>query len=290
VASAFIQLRPHLFGIAYRVLSSVTEAEDVVQETWVRWQKTDRSVVVDPGGFLARITTRLAINVATSARSRRETYVGPWLPEPVDTSNDPAVGAERAEAVGFAFLLLLEKLSPTERAAYVLREAFDYPYPQIAGILRLSQANVRQIVSRSRRRLVAERRERVNAGEHRRLVEAFVAAARSGDVARLESMLTADAASYSDGGGVARAARKVVVGGGRVAVLSSAVQRFWAGDEAATVEVNGQAGVLFSRDGTDVMLVTLDASDEGIHRLMWVMNPDKLKGFARSRNRWATKL
>ncbi|WP_242884197.1 RNA polymerase sigma factor SigJ [Actinomadura litoris] len=285
-AAAFAALRPHLFGIAYRVLGSVVEAEDVVQETWVRWQGTDRSVVLDPAGFLARTTTRLAINVARSARSRRETYVGPWLPEPVDTSHDPAVGAERAEALELAVLLLLEKLTPTERAAYVLREAFDYPYAQIAEILRLTQVNIRQIVSRARKRLAAQRRERVGRAEHRRLLEAFVAAAQRGDVAALESMLTADAVSHADGDGVKGAARTPVAGAERVAVLCSALPRFWPDADAEAVEVNGAPGVLLSRDGTDLLLVTSSVSDEGIYELLWVMNPAKLAAFARSRRRF----
>jgi len=123
--SVFVELRPRLFGIAYRLLGSAVEAEDVVQEVWLRWQRTDRAIVVSPVAFLSTTTTRLALNVAQSARLRRESYIGPWLPEPVDTSNDPEVGAERAEALELALLLVLEKLPPTERAAYVLREAFD---------------------------------------------------------------------------------------------------------------------------------------------------------------------
>ncbi|MBY8876087.1 sigma-70 family RNA polymerase sigma factor [Streptomyces sp. PLK6-54] len=191
--AVFVQLRPCLFGIAYRVLGSAVEAEDVVQEVWLRWQKTDRSAVISPAAFLSSATTRLAINVAQSARVRRETYVGPWLPEPVDTSADPQLGAERAEDLEMALLLLLERLSPTERAAYVLREAFDYPYSQIAEILELSQVNVRQIVSRARKHLSAEKRETVEAGAHRRLLDAFVCAAKTGDVAALETVLVPDA-------------------------------------------------------------------------------------------------
>ena len=141
-------MRPRLFGIAYRMLGRAAEAEDIVQDVWVRWQTTDRSVVRDTRAFLATTTTRLAINAIKSARSRRETYMGPSLPEPVDTSADPALGAERSEALEFAVLLLLEKLSPTERAAYVLREAFDYSYREIANILRLEEANTRQLVTR----------------------------------------------------------------------------------------------------------------------------------------------
>lgn len=199
-ATVFVGVRRQLFGIAYRMLGSAAEAEDVVQEAWLRWQSTDRTVVLDPPAYLATVTTRLAINVAQSARVRRETYVGPWLPEPVDTSADPQVGAERGEAVELAVLLVLEKLTPTERAAYVLREAFDYPYEQIAAILETGQANARQLVSRARRRLAAERHEPVDAGEHRRLLEAFLAAARTGDLAALEELLAEDVVSYSDGG------------------------------------------------------------------------------------------
>src|SRR3954454_20486071 len=165
--SVFVQYRARLFGIAYRVLGSAVEAEDVVQEVWLRWQKTDRSVVLSPGAFLSSATTRLAINVAQSARVRRETYIGPWLPEPVDTGADPEVGAERAEAVEMALLLMLEKLTPVERAAYVLREAFDYAYAEIADMLEVSLVNVRKIVSRARRHLLEERRGEGGRGGHR---------------------------------------------------------------------------------------------------------------------------
>ncbi|HEX4461709.1 MAG TPA: sigma factor, partial [Polyangia bacterium] len=137
-------MRPRLFGIAYRMRGSAAEAEDILQDVWIRWQSTDRSVVRDPPAFLATTTTRLCINLAKSARSRLETYVGEWLPEPVDTASDPTLGAERAEALELAVLLLLEKLPPTERAAYVLREAFDYAYSDIADILQIEEANARQ--------------------------------------------------------------------------------------------------------------------------------------------------
>lgn len=283
-AAAFLDSRPRLFGIAYRMLGSVAEAEDILQEVWLRWQKTDRSVVAAPAAFLAQTTTRLAINVAQSARARRETYVGPWLPEPVDTSADPAVGAVRGEALELAVLLLLEKLGPTERAAYILREAFDYPYAEIADILGLNTANTRQIVSRARKRLSAERREPVDPAEHRRLLEAFVAAARAGEVAALEDLLAADAVSYTDGGGMRGAAKFPVVGRTRVAKFIVAFRpRFWPGTEVEWVEANGGPGVLVSRDGTDLALLTVDALPDGIHTLRWVMNPAKLSAFARSR-------
>jgi RNA polymerase sigma factor (sigma-70 family) len=148
--SAFMSVRSRLFGIANRMLGSEAEAEDIVQDVWVRWQTADRSVVRDVPAFLATTTRRLAINVIQSARFRRETGVGSWLPEPVDTSADPGLGAERSEALEFAIRLLLEKLSPMQRAAYILREAFDYAYREIAAILRLEEANTRQLVTRAR--------------------------------------------------------------------------------------------------------------------------------------------
>ncbi|MEW1775961.1 RNA polymerase sigma-70 factor [Streptomyces sp. NPDC086777] len=280
--SVFVQYRARLFGIAYRVLGSVAEAEDVVQEVWLRWQKTDRSVVVSPVAFLSSATTRLAINVAQSARVRRETYIGPWLPEPVDTSGDPELGAQRAEALELALLLVLEKLSPTERAAYVLREAFDYSYPEIAEILRLSVVNIRQIVSRSRRRLAGEPRASVDAVEHRRLLDAFVSAARTGDVASLEAVLAPDVVSLSDGNGLRGAAQVPVVGRARVANLATATRRFWQGTELRPVQANGRAGMLICRDGSPTTILTVGASGEGIRRVMWVFNPGKVAAFLES--------
>src|SRR4051812_29995242 len=182
-------MRPRLFGIAYRMLGSAAEAEDIVQDVWLRWQAADRSVVLDPPAFLATTATRLALNVAQSARSRHETYVGPSLPEPVDTSTDPQLGVQQREALEFAVLLLLENLSPTERAAYVLREAFDYPYRQIAEILQLEEANTRQLVTRARQHIADGRRTPVSSAEQRRLLEAFISAAENGDIATLEVSL-----------------------------------------------------------------------------------------------------
>ncbi|WST99101.1 sigma-70 family RNA polymerase sigma factor [Streptomyces sp. NBC_01124] len=204
--SVFVELRPRLFGIAYRVLGSVVEAEDVVQEVWLRWQKTDRSAVNSPIAFLSSTTTRLALNVAQSARVRRESYIGPWLPEPVDTSNDLELGAEREEDLAIALLLVLQKLTPVERAAYVLREAFDYAYADIAEILQVSLVNVRKIVSRARKHLCADQQATVGAEEHRQLLDAFLSAARTGNTARLEAVLIPEAVRTYEGGGRSRAA------------------------------------------------------------------------------------
>ena len=280
--SDFIGVRPRLFGIAYRMLGSAVEAEDVVQDAWMRWQTTDRSVVLNPAAFLVTTTTRLAINVAESARSRHETYVGPWLPEPIDTSEDPRLGAERGEALEFAVLLLLEKLSPTERAAYTLREAFDYPYREIADILQLSEANTRQLVTRARKHIADGRQASVSTAERSRLLNAFVAAARNGDLPALEALFASDVVSMSDGGGMVRAARNPVVGRDRVAKFVAAVTWFWTGVKLEEVEANGQPCMLISRDGTSVVLVVIDASVEGINRIMWMMRPSKLSALSPS--------
>ncbi|WP_232835766.1 sigma-70 family RNA polymerase sigma factor [Actinocorallia populi] len=185
----FDEIRPRLFGIAYRMLGSVQEAEDVVQDAWLRWQSCDRSAVANPAAFLATATTRLSINTARSARLRRETYIGPWLPDPVDTAGDPHLGAERAEALETAVVLILERLSPNERAAYILREAFDYPYADIAAILRLSGPTTRQLVSRARKRLTTARRAAAAPPDPHPLLAAFRTAAQTGDLAPLESLL-----------------------------------------------------------------------------------------------------
>ncbi|MFF4705226.1 RNA polymerase sigma-70 factor [Streptomyces sp. NPDC001288] len=281
----FLAVRSRLFGIAYRVLGSAAEAEDVVQETWLRWQNTDRSKVIEPAAFLATTTTRLAINVAQSARVRRESYIGPWLPEPVDTRNDPQLGAERDEAVEMAVLLLMEKLNPVERAAYVLRQAFDYPYARIADMLETSEANARQLVSRGRRHLAAERREQVSPEAHRRFLEVLLSAARTGDLKVLEDVLTADVVSYSDGGGIRGASRIPVVGRPHVSrYLVAFAPRFWPDKEIRWVEANGRPAVLVSSGGEAVALLSVDVSVDGIDRLMWVMNPDKLLPYAASLN------
>lgn len=191
-AAVFVSARPRLFEIAYRVLGSVSEAEDVVQEAWLRWQRTDRSVVLNPTAFLATTTTRLALNVAQSARRRRETYADAWFPEPADAGIGPEARAERGEAVEQAVLLLLQNLSPRERAAYVLREAFDYPYQRIAELLHLGAANTRQLVRRAHKRVGTARRAPVSSSVHRHHVRAFLAAAQAGRLTDLEQLLAAD--------------------------------------------------------------------------------------------------
>jgi RNA polymerase sigma factor (sigma-70 family) len=191
---AFQRARPRLFGIAYRMLHSAAEAEDIVQDVWLRWQQADRSLVRDAAAFLTTTATRLAINVMQSARSRREMYVGSWLPEQVDSSADPRSGVERRQALGSAMFSLLERLTHTERAAFILREAFDYRYRDIAHVLRLEEAHARQLVTRARAHVVKRRGKPASSTEHRVLLDAFMAAAQRGDVAGLEGVLSQRAA------------------------------------------------------------------------------------------------
>jgi RNA polymerase sigma-70 factor (ECF subfamily) len=277
----FMTVRPRLFGIAYRMLGSATEAEDILQDVWIRWQQVDPATVDSPAAYLATATTRASINAATTARARRETYIGPWLPEPVDTSDDPALGAERGEALEFAVLLLLEKLSPVERAAYVLREAFDYPYAVIAEIVQLNQPAARQLVSRARKHLAAGHRSPVSSTEQRRLLEAFLAAAQSGDMQALEKLFADDVVSTSDGGGRNKLAARIRVHGpARVAQFHAAfASHFWQGAESRFTQVNGQPAVALSWSGVVRAIATITIADDRIHQVMWQMNPDKLGSF-----------
>ncbi|MGW4536607.1 RNA polymerase sigma-70 factor [Streptomyces chartreusis] len=282
-AQQFMAARPQLFGIAYRILGTAAEAEDVVQDAWLRWQKTDRTEVKEPAAFLATVTARLAINVAQSARMRRESYTGPWLPEPVDTKADPQLGAERAEALDMAVLLLLEKLNPVERAAYVLREAFDYPYKRIAEILETNEAHTRQLVARARKHMAAERKEPVSSTAHKRLLEVFLDAARTGSLSGLENVLAEDVVSYADGGGIRGASKIPVVGRLHVSkYLAAFAPRFWPPAEVRWVEANGRPAVLVSAEGNPVALLCVDVSARGIERIMWVMNPAKLAPYVAS--------
>lgn len=273
----FNESRSRLFGIAYRMLGSVAEAEDIVQEAWLRWQQTDRSNVRNPAGFLTTVTARLALNSVASARVRREQYVGSWLPEPVDTSADPSLGAEKAEALEAAVLMLLEKLAPEHRAAYVLREAFGYSHGEIAEILDTTPANARQLFSRAKKHVQSSRREPVDPAEHRTLLEAFVAAAQNGDVKRLEQVLSANVVSTSDGAGVApRAARRPVAGRDDVARFVAGWADWWTDTTLTWLETNGQASVLVTRGDAALALLSISTSKSGIDQLLWVMAPDKL--------------
>ncbi len=205
--SSFMRARPRLFAVAYRILRSAAEAEDVVQEVWLRWQMTDRTVVRDAVSFLATTTTRLSINVIQSARARREIPAGPSMPEPFDMDATPGVEVEQREALHVGIRLLLERLSPAERAVYILREAFGYAYRDIASILRLREANARQLVVSARRRVARGRRMRATQREMSGLIGTFLAAAELGDLARLEEFLAPPAVPAAGEGSLPRAAR-----------------------------------------------------------------------------------
>lgn len=275
--AAFEKVRPRLFGVAYRMMGSVTEADDVLQDAWLRWQGTDRDAVRNPEAFLTTVVTRLSLNALTSARATRETYVGSWLPEPVSTGDDPALGADRAEALELAVMMLLERLDPAERAAYVLREAFAYPYRQIAEVLAVNEAAARQLAHRARGHIGRERATVIDPAERERIMTAFAAAATRGDLAALESVLTQDVVSISDGGGVVSAARMPVVGRAKVArFVLGALAKFAAGSHPVMVQVNGSPAVLTVRDGEPDTLLAFEVGPDGISRLLFVRNPHKL--------------
>ncbi|HKB91148.1 MAG TPA: RNA polymerase sigma factor SigJ, partial [Opitutaceae bacterium] len=213
--AAFTNHKPRIFGIAYRMLSSVADAEDMVQETFLRWHKSDRTGIKSPEAWLTTVVTRLCINHLKSARVQREEYVGPWLPEPIVAENmpDPRENAEQAESLSVAFLVILEALSPTERAVYLLREVFGYEFEQVARMVKKSEANCRQLLSRARQR-VAERRPRFKSStdQQQRLVEAFLRATNQGDVAGLMAILSEDVTFVVDGGSEPGALHQPIVG------------------------------------------------------------------------------
>ncbi|MEV8534113.1 RNA polymerase sigma-70 factor [Streptomyces sp. NPDC051211] len=274
----FEEHRGRMFGIAYRMLGSASEAEDMVQDAWLRWSADDRSDVEHPGAWLAKTVTHLCLNQLTSARVRREEYVGPWLPEPVLTADGtlgPLETAEQRDGVSLALLVLLEQLTPTERAVYVLREAFAYGHREIAGLLDLSEANCRQLYRRAAQRVAAPRpRFRPDPEQWQGLVRSFLAAAREGDLAGLERLLAADAVYVSDGGGVVNAARRPVLGREKVArFLLGAVEKFVAGIPYTLVEVNGAPALAFG----EVAVLQIDFEDGLVTDLRTIVNPEKLQ-------------
>ena len=191
--AAFLGVRARLFGIAHRILHNPSDAEDIVQEVWVRWQTADRSAIRDPGAFLVTTARHLAINILQSARSRRETDAGSWLPEPVDHRADPRSGVERLQALESGVRLLQHRLTPTERAAYVLREAFDYSYREVADVLHLEEGNARQVVTRARQHVTNDRKAPAGSSAQEHLLDVFLATSQSGDMATLEGLFASSA-------------------------------------------------------------------------------------------------
>jgi RNA polymerase sigma-70 factor (ECF subfamily) len=271
-------LRPYLFAIAYRMLGSVAEAEDVVQDAFLRYHEADVEAE-SPKAYLATVTTRLAIDQLRSARARREVYPGEWLPEPL-VDDDAARHAETADSLSLAFLHLLEKLAPVERAVFLLREVFDYPYDEIAPIVGKSPENCRQILARAQRHVEEGRRRfDVSREERDEIAGRFLAAWEEGDTEALVELLAADATVYGDGGGKAPSLPQPLVGAERVAkaLIGWGRQAFARGFEYRPAVVNGDPGVVFyDPEGTAIWVAALDIADGLVIAVRSVLNPDKL--------------
>jgi RNA polymerase sigma-70 factor (ECF subfamily) len=295
-SSLYEELRPPAFAIAYRMLGSVSEAEDVVQEALLRLHHVLESGerIESPRAYVATVVTRLSIDVLRSARVRRESYVGEWLPEPLVTSegDDPANRAELADSLSVAFLVLLESLSPEQRAAFLLHDVFDYPYEDVATIVGKSEANARQLAARARRH-VAERRPRYESSQEQReeLARRFFAAAGEGDLETLESLLAEDVVLHGDGGGKAPAIARALYGRTRVARALSAWAkqlRRIAGLSTEPVEVNGQPGAIVrDAEGRLVAVWAVDIAEGRIQAINSVVNPEKLSHLGEPADAWA---
>jgi RNA polymerase sigma-70 factor, ECF subfamily len=291
-AEEFERLRPLLFSIAYRILGSVSEAEDAVQETWLRYADSPAQPA-STKAFLSAVVTRISIDVLRSARRRREEYVGQWLPEPLltDPYEDPERSAELADSVSMAALLLLERLTPLERAVFVLREVFGFGFPQIASAVGRSEAACRQLAVRARRHVDAGRpRFEADRGEREKLAAQFFGALREGDVGGLRELLAADVQVVGDSGGKAPALARSVIGAEKVARLLASVFP-WLVRVDVTLEpreVNGQPGAIFrDRDSKVLLTVALDVLDGQIQTIRSVSNPDKLGHVGPVADAWA---
>jgi RNA polymerase sigma-70 factor (ECF subfamily) len=295
-AEEFEELRPRLFSIAYRILGSVTEAEDAVQETWLRYQAS-ATVPVSLKSFLAAVVTRVSIDILRSARVRREAYVGQWLPEPLLTDGestaypDPEHAAELADTVSMAALVLLERLTPEQRAVFVLHDVFAFPFAEIAEVVGKSEAACRQLATRARR-LVEDGRPRfdVDRREREELAARFFDAMTVGDVDALRELLAADVEVYGDGGGKAPQWARVVVGADNVARMFGGLGKRFGGTgiRVERHEVNGQPGaVVRDASGRVVNVMTLDVLDGRIQVVRSVINPDKLQHLGPVADAWA---
>ncbi|MCL7381016.1 RNA polymerase sigma-70 factor [Streptomyces sp. 35G-GA-8] len=288
----FEELRPLLFSIAYRILSSVGEAEDAVQETWLRYDASPTRPV-STKAFLSTTVTRISIDVLRSARVRREAYAGPWFPEPLlsDPYQDPARSAELADSVSMAALLLLERLSPLERSVFVLREVFAFGFDEVAAAVGRSEAACRQLLVRARRHMEAGRpRFEADRQERQELATRFFDALRNGDVGGLRNLLAADVSMVGDGGGKAPQLARSVMGAERVARLLGTVFPLLSRVDVTFEphEVNGQPGAIFrDRDGKVLHTLALDVLDGRIHTIRGVINPDKLGHIGPVADAWA---
>jgi RNA polymerase sigma-70 factor, ECF subfamily len=289
-------LRPLLFSIAYRMLASVADAEDLVQEAYLRYERAlaEGARIQSPKAYLSAVVTRLAIDELRSARARRETYSGQWLPEPLltdDGAADPAAAAEQSDSLSMAFLLLLERLGPVERAVFLLHDVFGYEHREIAEIIGKSEANTRQIARRARRHVEAGKpRFDASREQRERLAERFFAAVSNGDVEGLVELLAEDAVVYGDGGGKAPQWSRPIVGANRVARLLAGVGRRIAevGGRLQPREVNGQPGaVVFDRHDRVIHVLAIDVSGGAVRTIRSVINPDKLRHLGPVADVWA---
>jgi RNA polymerase sigma-70 factor, ECF subfamily len=277
----FLELRPALFGVAYRMLGSQTESDDILQEAYLRWSRADRSGIESPRAYLTTVVTRLSIDHLRKAKARRETYHGPWLPEPIVAAEDSP--GSLSDSLSLAFLVLLEELAPTERAAFLLHDVFGYGYADVAETLERNETACRQLVSRARHR-IGERRHRFDADEARsqELMGKFVTACGTGDVSELMSLLAEDVVLWSDGGGQAKSAPRPVVGPWRTARWLVHVAKTFSPDvRLSEAKLNGQPGLLFSENGVVTSAVVLDILDAKILGIRIVANPAKLAGIQR---------
>jgi RNA polymerase sigma-70 factor (ECF subfamily) len=284
--AVFEQHRALLFSIAYRMLGSVADAEDAVQEAFLRWQRASESDIRSPRAFLVTVVSRLCINQLQSARARREEYVGEWLPEPLvtDPGSDPSEVARVDESVSMALLLLLERLSPAERAVFLLHEVFDLQHAEIAEALSVTEANSRQLLRRAQQHVqLARPRFRAPSGEHLELLQSFTEAARRGDLDHLVSMLSSDVVMHTDGGGKASALLLPIYGPDRVATatLHGLRKLLSLNVRQRVVEINGQPGVVSYRDGRPQSVFTIEAKDGRVRAIYIVTNPEKLSGVGR---------
>jgi len=286
--AVFTETRPLLFSIAYRMLGSVADAEDIVQDAYLRWQRTPDLEVREPRAYLTTIVTRLAINQLKSARVQRETYVGPWLPEPLVTEHVPDSSAtvELAESLSMAFLVMLERLSPIERAVLLLHDVFDFDYAEIARIVDKSEANCRQLLSRAKKHVVAdEARFDVDREQAARLTQRFTDAVEAGDMAGMLAVLAEDITLWADGGGkVPGAALRPIHGADAVArFIASRTERFATAERTSrAAEINGQPGFVVYASGRPLTALVFHVRDGRIQTIYAVGNPDKLRSVAQS--------
>jgi RNA polymerase sigma-70 factor (ECF subfamily) len=279
--AAFDQYRSLLFSIAYRMLSSVADAEDMLQETFIRWQQAPEQEIRSPRAFLITIISRLCINHLQSARAQREQYVGQWLPEPIVTApgSDPLDNIRLGESLSMAFLLMLERLTPVERAVFLLREVFEYEYPELATVLGESEANCRQILHRARQHVAATRpRFKASQRQKSELLEGFLQATKSGDLEGLVALLADDVVLHSDGGGKAVSAPNLIRGAKNVArgALGTLQKLMPKNLVFRLAQVNGEPGIVSYLDGKPYSVLTLVSGEGHIQTIYVVANPDKL--------------